>query len=154
MAASFHIDVVTDHLHRQIHIPLTFMFLVWRRIFGLPIFLAIWYINYRKAAELHDSKFPNYIITHITTSEAIPTVPQGPWIRESYLNWENRISRAAYVLLKAPRWRRGVGGPSAALCLYSLPPLQESGHSYLTVLLSFCRHCAEDVAGILPRKQR
>jgi regulator of nonsense transcripts 2 len=31
---------------------------------------------------------------------------------------------------------------------------QESQYNYITVLLSFCRHCAEDFMNILPRKQR
>ncbi|XP_065910313.1 regulator of nonsense transcripts 2-like isoform X2 [Dysidea avara] len=30
----------------------------------------------------------------------------------------------------------------------------EASHTHLPVILSFARHCAEDVAGILPRKQR
>lgn len=30
----------------------------------------------------------------------------------------------------------------------------EQEHSYLPVILTFCRHCGEDLAGILPRKQR
>ena len=29
-----------------------------------------------------------------------------------------------------------------------------ASHPYLTVVLNFARHCGEDVAGILPRKQR
>ena len=28
------------------------------------------------------------------------------------------------------------------------------GHPYLTVVLSFARSCAEDIAGIMPRRQR
>ena len=28
------------------------------------------------------------------------------------------------------------------------------GHPYLPVIVGFARHCAEDVAGIVPRKQR
>ena len=30
----------------------------------------------------------------------------------------------------------------------------EEGHPYLSVVVSFARHFAEDLAGILPRKQR
>jgi regulator of nonsense transcripts 2 len=30
----------------------------------------------------------------------------------------------------------------------------KDNHNYLTVVLSFARHCGEDVAGLLPRKQR
>ena len=31
---------------------------------------------------------------------------------------------------------------------------QAGGHPYLPVIVGFARHCAEDVAGIVPRKQR
>jgi len=29
-----------------------------------------------------------------------------------------------------------------------------NGHPYLSVIASFARHCVEDLAGIIPRKQR
>ena len=31
---------------------------------------------------------------------------------------------------------------------------KQGQHHYLSVVLNFARHCAEDVAGIMPRKQR
>ena len=30
----------------------------------------------------------------------------------------------------------------------------KEGHPYLSVVLNFCRHCSEDIAGIVPRRQR
>ena len=48
VAASFHTDVITDHLHHQIYIAPTVIFPVWRQnrqLFGSPIYLAIRYFT-------------------------------------------------------------------------------------------------------------
>ena len=46
-------------------------------------------------------------------------------------------------------------GVSLLLDMFSsLLSADEEGHPYLSVVLSFARHFAEDVAGIWPRKQR
>ena len=38
--------------------------------------------------------------------------------------------------------------------LTSLIKADSNGHPYLAVVVSFARHCVEDLAGIVPRKQR
>ena len=38
--------------------------------------------------------------------------------------------------------------------LTTVTKADKDGHPYLSVVLSFARHCSEDVAGIVPRRQR
>lgn len=38
--------------------------------------------------------------------------------------------------------------------LLAIMKADKNGHPYLAVVVSFARHCAEDFAGIVPRKQR
>ncbi len=38
--------------------------------------------------------------------------------------------------------------------LIAIMKADSKGHSFLAVVVSFARHCAEDLAGIVPRKQR
>ena len=38
--------------------------------------------------------------------------------------------------------------------LLAIMKADKSGHPYLAVVVSFARHCVEDFAGIVPRKQR
>ena len=38
--------------------------------------------------------------------------------------------------------------------LVAIMKADSKGHSFLAVVVSFARHCADDLAGIAPRKQR